>query len=209
MEINFTDVGNIVISINNVAEEIILNRLYNTSAIGSKLTFEKVDDGFIAKPSNSITFNTEEMVTILGYLNDGSRLMAVKYVKDIKFIGLKEAKDLIDSLPMFKSQSKCNMQQHVVEVVGLHKDVLENTDAVIFTPKTTEPDEHTDPIIPEMPEPKEYIVTCYGSEESHFEFITNRTNAIGVFKAWRKQGGVMGTQTQIHEVVNITDTITL
>ena len=70
---------------------VIKRKLYN---------LENDEITFVVAATNESTFvvDTETFVMVKSLLNQGSKLEAVKYLKDHTSMGLKEAKDYVDSI---------------------------------------------------------------------------------------------------------------
>jgi len=106
--------GTICITIDTLEERIILENMYKLHTNGSTITFVKDGQRLIASPQTiipplfnnqsiaskyGVVFTPEHVKNILEFLTQGSKLGAVKYVKEITGLGLKEAKELVDDLP--------------------------------------------------------------------------------------------------------------
>jgi len=145
MKTTFRPDGSIQITIETLEERIILENMYKLKGNGSTLTLVSVDDYLVASPQTiipplfnnqtlgskyGVVFTPEHVKNILEFLTQGSKLGAVKYVKEVTGLGLKEAKDLVDEFPVILNQQELNKQ---------HQKDLDNEKNVIhthiFTPK--------------------------------------------------------------------------
>lgn len=139
MKASFNADGSIHITIDTLEEKIILENLYKLHNNGCTITFVRDGQRLIASPQtiippvfnqhdlaskHGVVFTPEHVAAILQYLNDGAKLAAVKYVKEVTGIGLKEAKDLVDEFPIIRKQADLN-SNNVRNTIFTH----------IFTPK--------------------------------------------------------------------------
>ena len=122
MKATFGSSGTIYITLETMEERIILERVHNLTENGKTITFVKDGNTFIAHPpaasfverisSNNfgVTFTPEHVKNILDFLADGAKLGAVKYIKEVTGLGLKEAKELFDKFPVILNQQDLNKQ---------------------------------------------------------------------------------------------------
>lgn len=125
MKTTFRPDGSIQITIETLEERIILENLYKLKGNGSTLTLVSVDNFLVASPQTiiqplfnnqtlgskyGIVFTPEHVKNILDFLTQGSKLGAVKYVKEVTGLGLKEAKDLVDEFPVILNQQDLQKQ---------------------------------------------------------------------------------------------------
>ena len=110
MEISTLRTGDIIINNFTPAEDAILlqTKNFDLDRIGSKLTFENRGGTLYAMKnvsadsdisSNSL-LTIDDMLTILSFIKKNKKLDAVKYIKDITNVGLKESKEILDDICM-------------------------------------------------------------------------------------------------------------
>lgn len=129
MKASFNLDGSIQIVVESIEERIILEQMHNLHGNGSTITFVKDGNRLVASPQtmtppmvnkqnlenkHGVVFTPEQVKTILDFLTQGAKLGAVKYVKEVTGLGLKDAKELLDEFPMIRTQQDLNKKENII-----------------------------------------------------------------------------------------------